>query len=133
MSIRARMLRIAIRRSFSQCLQRPSRNFSRKCPPASTSNPASQRMFPTEIKCTEVDKSNLPLVKNDSCHSICRVDSDFTALPLFKLKNRHWWYLAPKYHRITYTVKVNFGPADISFKLWHDGVKSSKDNAVKVG
>ncbi|KAH9863883.1 hypothetical protein J1614_009815 [Plenodomus biglobosus] len=110
------------------------RNFSRKCPPASATNPTPPRVFPTEIICTQVDKSQLPLVKDDSCRSICRVDSDFTSLPLtlFKLKNRHWWNFGPKYHRITYVVKVNLGPADISFELWHNGVKLSKDNAVKV-
>ncbi|KAI8933611.1 hypothetical protein NX059_009339 [Plenodomus lindquistii] len=110
------------------------RNFNRKCPQATTANPTPPRVFPTEIICSEIDKSQLPLVMNASCRSICRVDSDFTSLPLnlFKLKNRHWWNFGPKYHRISYLVKVNLGPADISFELWHNGVKLSKDNAVKV-
>jgi hypothetical protein len=29
-------------------------------------------------------------------------------------------------------VKVNLGPADVSFELWHDGVKLSKENSIKV-
>lgn len=27
---------------------------------------------------------------------------------------------------------MNLGPADISFELWHNGVKLSKDNSIKV-
>jgi hypothetical protein len=99
---------------------------------------------------TEVDKSQLPLVKNTGryisftlfnsvltpavCRSICKIESDFSSLPLtlFKLKNRHWWNSGPKYHRINYVVKVNLGPADVSFELWHNGVKLSKDNSIKV-
>ncbi|CAO2657916.1 Nn.00g071760.m01.CDS01 [Neocucurbitaria sp. VM-36] len=110
------------------------RNFNRKCPPASAENPNPPRIFPTEVICTELDKSQLPLVKNDSCRSICKVESDFSSLPLslFKLKNRHWWNSGPKYHRISYVVKVNLGPADVCFELWHNGIKLSKDNAIKV-
>jgi len=69
-----------------------------------------------------------------ACRSICKIESDFSSLPLslFKLKNRHWWNSGPKYHRINYVVKVNVGPADVSFELWHDGVKLSKDNSIKV-
>lgn len=69
-----------------------------------------------------------------ACRSICKVESDFTSLPLslFKLKNRHWWNSGPKYHRINYVVKVNLGPADVSFELWHNGIKLSKDNSIKV-
>jgi hypothetical protein len=65
---------------------------------------------------------------------MCKVDSDFSSIPLstFKLKNRHWWNKGEKYHRINYAVKVNLGPADISFELWHNGVKLSKDNTIKV-
>lgn len=29
-------------------------------------------------------------------------------------------------------IKVNLGPADLSFELWHNGVKLSKDNTIKV-
>jgi hypothetical protein len=74
------------------------------------------------------------LLTISACQSICKVESDFSALPLslFKLKNRHWWNKGTKYHRITYVVKVNLGPADLSFELWHNGVKLSKDNSIKV-
>jgi hypothetical protein len=51
---------------------------------------------------------------------------------MFKLKNRHWWNLGEKYHRVQYVVKVSLGPADISFELWHNGQKLSKDNPIKV-
>lgn len=51
---------------------------------------------------------------------------------MFKLKNRHWWNSGKKYHRINFVIKVNLGPADLSFKLWHNGVKLSKDNTIKV-
>lgn len=27
---------------------------------------------------------------------------------------------------------MNLGPADLSFELWHDGVKLSKDNSITV-
>lgn len=110
------------------------RAFNRKCPPASATLPNPYRIFPTEVICTEVDKSQLPMVINDSCRKICKVESDFSSLPLsiFKLKNRHWWNTGPKYHRINYVVKVNLGPADVSFELWHNGVKLSKDNSIKV-
>lgn len=69
-----------------------------------------------------------------ACRKLCKVDSDFSSLPLssFKLKNRHWWNSGPKYHRINYVVKVNLGPADVSFELWHNGVKLSKENSIKV-
>lgn len=69
-----------------------------------------------------------------ACRSICKIESDFSSLPLslFKLKNRHWWNSGPKYHRINYIVKVNLGAADVSFELWHNGVKLSKDNSIKV-
>lgn len=65
---------------------------------------------------------------------MCKVESDFSSIPLstFKLKNRHWWNKGQKYHRINYAVKVNLGPADIGFELWHNGVKLSKDNTIKV-
>lgn len=65
---------------------------------------------------------------------MCKVDSDFASVPLslFKLKNRHWWNSGKKYHRINFVIKVNLGPADLSFELWHNGVKLSKDNSVKV-
>jgi hypothetical protein len=68
------------------------------------------------------------------CQSICRFESDFTALPLllFKLKNRQWWKSGAKYHRIDYLVKVNIGAANISFELWHDGIKLSEDKTIKV-
>jgi hypothetical protein len=51
---------------------------------------------------------------------------------MFKLKNRHWWNTRAKYHRIEYVIKVALGPADIRFALWHNGVKLSKDNPIKV-
>lgn len=51
---------------------------------------------------------------------------------MFKLKNRHWWNNGKKYHRINFVIKVNLGPADLSFELWHNGVKLSKDNTIKV-
>ncbi|KAI4648335.1 hypothetical protein J4E93_004747 [Alternaria ventricosa] len=110
------------------------KNFQRKCPPASSKYPNPPRIYPTEVICTEVDKSELPTVKNNACRSICKIESDFSSLPLslFKLKNRHWWNSGPKYHRISYVVKVNLGPADVSFELWHNGVKLSKDNSIKV-
>ena len=126
------------------------KSFQRKCPPASSKNPNPPRIYPTEVICTEVDKSQLPIVKNNckfillsrsstiltssACRSICKIESDFSSLPLslFKLKNRHWWNSGPKYHRINYVVKVNLGPADVSFELWHNGVKLSKDNSIKV-
>ncbi|KAF1851560.1 uncharacterized protein K460DRAFT_270005 [Cucurbitaria berberidis CBS 394.84] len=110
------------------------RSFNRKCPPASTSNPDPLRIFPTDIIYSEVDRSQLPLVKDDSCRSLCKVESDFSSLPLslFKLKNRHWWNTGQKYHRINYVVKVNLGAADVVFELWHNGVKLSKDNSIKV-
>jgi hypothetical protein len=74
------------------------------------------------------------LLTISACQSICKVESDFSTLPLslFKLKNRHWWNKGTKYHRITYVVKVNVGPADLSFELWYNGVKLSKDNSIKV-
>lgn len=51
---------------------------------------------------------------------------------MFKLKNRHWWNSGKKYHRINFVIKVNLGPADLSFELWHNGEKLSKDNTIKV-
>jgi hypothetical protein len=51
---------------------------------------------------------------------------------MFKLKNRHWWNMGKKYHRINYAVKVALGAADIRFELWHNGVKLSKDNPIKI-
>ena len=51
---------------------------------------------------------------------------------MFKLKNRHWWNSGQKYHRIDFVIKVALGPADLRFELWHNGVKLSKDNPIKV-
>ncbi|KAH7130789.1 hypothetical protein B0J11DRAFT_613356 [Dendryphion nanum] len=109
-------------------------NFNRKCPPASSFAPNPPRIFPTAIICSEVDRDFLPITMNSSCRSICKVESDFSSLPLsiFKLKNRHWWNTGKKYHRINYCVKVLIGAADISFELWHEGAKISKDNSIKV-
>ncbi|UPX13350.1 uncharacterized protein EKO05_0003863 [Ascochyta rabiei] len=110
------------------------RDFSRKCPPATSTMPDPPRIFPTDIICSEADADLLPYVMNSSCRSICKVDSDFASIPLtqFKLKNRHWWNSGQKYHRINFVVKVNLGPADLSFELWYNGVKLSKDKAIKV-
>lgn len=84
--------------------------------------------------------SSCPLLPNITntqciaCQTLCQFTSDFSNLPLssFKLKNRHWWNTGPKYHRISYLVKVALGPADIRFELWHNGQKLSKDNSIKV-
>ena len=51
---------------------------------------------------------------------------------MFKLKNRHWWNIGEKYHRIEYVVKVALGPADVRFELWHNGQKLSKDTPINV-
>lgn len=51
---------------------------------------------------------------------------------MIKLKNRHWWNSGKKYHRINFAIKVNLGPADLSFELWHNGVELSKDNTIKI-
>ena len=51
---------------------------------------------------------------------------------MFKLKNRHWWNMGQKYHRINYVIKVALGAADLRFELWHNGMKLSKDNPIKV-
>jgi hypothetical protein len=110
------------------------RTFRKKCSPTTPFNPYPGRVFPTEVICSEVDRSMLPQVMNAACQWVCRIDSDFSSVPLnmFKLKNRHWWSTAPKYHRIDYVVKVNLGPADITFELWHNGIKLSRDNPIKV-
>lgn len=109
-------------------------SFNRKCQPATSYVPHPPRVFPTAIICSEVDREFLPPTMNSSCRSICKVESDFSSVPLslFKLKNRHWWNTGKKYHRINYNVKVLIGAADISFELWHEGVKVSKDNSIKV-
>ncbi|KAF1831720.1 hypothetical protein BDW02DRAFT_504623 [Decorospora gaudefroyi] len=110
------------------------KTFSRKCSPATNIRPNPPRVFPTDVVCSDVDMSMLPVVMNSACHRICNIQSNFSSLPLanFKLKNRHWWNLGEKYHRVDYTVKVNLGPADISFELWHQGFKLSKDEAITV-
>ncbi|KAF2691612.1 hypothetical protein K458DRAFT_438019 [Lentithecium fluviatile CBS 122367] len=110
------------------------RPFSRKCSPATPMLPNPPRVFPTDVVCSDADKSMLPGTFNASCRHVCKVHSDFSSIPLtnFKLKNRHWWNTGAKYHRIEFVVKVNLGPADICFELWHQGVKLSKDQAIKV-
>ena len=40
--------------------------------------------------------------------------------------------MGTKYHRIDYVIKVALGAADIRFELWHNGLKLSKDNPIKV-
>jgi hypothetical protein len=76
----------------------------------------------------------ISLLTRPACRSICKVESDLASLSLslFKLKNRHWWNSGEKYHRVEYCIKVAFGPADINFELWHEGLKLSKDNAISV-
>ncbi|KAF3033087.1 hypothetical protein E8E12_003621 [Didymella heteroderae] len=110
------------------------RDFSRKCPPATSAVPNPPRIFPTDVICSEADAELLPYTMNSTCRSICKVESDFAGVPLsmFKLKNRHWWNSGKKYHRINFVIKVNLGPADLSFELWHNRVKLSKDNTIKV-
>ncbi|KAH6642853.1 hypothetical protein C7974DRAFT_351810 [Boeremia exigua] len=110
------------------------RDFSRKCSPATSSVPNPPRIFPTDVICSEAEAELLPYTMNSTCRSICKVESDFATIPLsqFKLKNRHWWNSGKKYHRINFVIKVNLGPADLSFELWHNGVKLSKDNTIKV-
>ncbi|PSN68283.1 hypothetical protein BS50DRAFT_491615 [Corynespora cassiicola Philippines] len=97
------------------------RNFQRKCSPATAMNPDPPRVFPTEIVSCDLESVMLP-------------DSDFSSIPLqnFKLKNRHWWNMGAKYHRVNFCVKVLIGPADICFELWHQNVKLSRDHAIKV-
>ena len=65
---------------------------------------------------------------------MCKVESDFSALPLslFRLKNRHWWNKGPKYHHIIYDVKVILGLTDLFFELWYNRAKLSKDNQIRV-
>jgi len=77
---------------------------------------------------------NIALLIRPACRSVCKVESDLASLSLslFKLKNRHWWNSGEKYHRVEYCIKVAFGPADINFELWHEGLKLSKDNAISV-
>jgi len=110
------------------------KQFTRKCPPASPINPSPPRIFPTAVITSDVDKDMLPPIMNSSCQKLCEISSDFSSLPLtiFKLKNRHWWNMGEKYHRIEYVVKVSLGPADIRFELWHNCQKLSKDNPIKV-
>lgn len=48
------------------------RKFSRKCPPADAQNPNPTRVFPTDVVCTEVERSQLPIVFN-ACKSPCYV------------------------------------------------------------
>ncbi|KAJ4375512.1 hypothetical protein N0V86_007044 [Didymella sp. IMI 355093] len=110
------------------------REFSRKCPPATSAAPNPTRIFPTDVICSEAEAELLPYAMNSACRSMCKVESDFASVPLsmFKLKNRHWWNSGKKYHRINFVIKVNLGPADLSFELWHNGVKLSKDNTIKV-
>ncbi|KAJ8109602.1 hypothetical protein OPT61_g7339 [Boeremia exigua] len=110
------------------------RDFTRKCSPATSDNPDPPRVFPTDVICSEAEAELLPYTMNSSCRSMCKVESDFASIPLsqFKLKNRHWWNSGKKYHRISFVIKVNLGPADVSFELWHNGVKLSKDNVIKV-
>jgi hypothetical protein len=81
-----------------------------------------------------LSSSNVSLLTRPACRSICKVESDLASLSLslFKLKNRHWWNSGEKYHRVEYCIKVAFGPADINFELWHEGLKLSKDNAISV-
>ncbi|PVH94915.1 hypothetical protein DM02DRAFT_538481 [Periconia macrospinosa] len=95
------------------------RSFTRKCSPATPADPNPQRLYPSDIICSDVDREFLPSVQNSG---------QFSKL----LKNRHFWNLGIKYHRIEFVVKVNLGPADICFELWHKGVKLSKDEAIKV-
>jgi hypothetical protein len=110
------------------------RPFSRKCPPATRTQPDPARIFPTAVVSSDTDAELLPYVMNSACQLLCAIESSFESIPLdaFKLKNRHWWNMGSKYHRINFNIKVNLGPADLSFELWHEGVKLSKDNAIKV-
>ncbi|USP74597.1 hypothetical protein yc1106_01871 [Curvularia clavata] len=123
-----------IKKSQPVATDRPIvRHFRRKCAPATAMCPEPTRVFPDEIVCSDVD-GPLPLVMNNLCRSICKIESDFSAVPLsnFKLKNRHWWNTGKKYHRIEFVVKVIMGPASMSFELWHQGIRVNKENSIKV-
>ncbi|KAH8591554.1 hypothetical protein B0O99DRAFT_675246 [Bisporella sp. PMI_857] len=92
------------------------------------------RVFTAAIITSQLEKEYLPYTMNQNCSVLCNVQSDFSSVELtkFKLKNRHFWNLGDKYHRIDYLVKVALGPADIRFELWHNGQKMSKDQPIRV-
>ncbi|CAG8976953.1 hypothetical protein HYALB_00008864 [Hymenoscyphus albidus] len=111
------------------------KSFIRKSPPATKLDPDPHRSFLTGIVTCDLERDFLPLVMDSSCRTLCEISSDLSSLPLnsFKLKNRHWWNMGKeKYHRIEYVIKVNIGPADISFELWYNGQKISQENSISV-
>ncbi|KAG9236973.1 hypothetical protein BJ875DRAFT_190386 [Amylocarpus encephaloides] len=108
--------------------------FTRKCPRATGHDPNPHRAFGTGVITCDLEAHQLPLVMDSSCRYLCEINSDLSSLPLslFKLKNRHWWQSGSQYHRIEYVIKVNLGPADISFELWYAGRKISGNNSIVV-
>ncbi|TKA80567.1 hypothetical protein B0A49_00619 [Cryomyces minteri] len=65
---------------------------------------------------------------------LCEIESDLSSADesKFKKKNRHFWNRGAPYSRVNYQVKVLIGPADITFELWFDNQKLSKDQPIKV-
>ncbi|KAH8731915.1 hypothetical protein GQ44DRAFT_670576 [Phaeosphaeriaceae sp. PMI808] len=79
-----------------------------------------RRAFPTSVIESSVDSAILPNQMNQPDEK------------KFVEKNKNFWSLKKHYLRIEYAVRVLIGPADISFELWFDNQKLSRDQSIKV-
>ncbi|KAH7135446.1 hypothetical protein B0J11DRAFT_556260 [Dendryphion nanum] len=89
-------------------------NFIKKISPGDP-----RREFPTSVVECAAEAHRLPEQMNHD-------EKKFTE------KNRRFWSLGKHYFRVEYQVKVLIGPADITFELWFDGQKLSRDQSIKV-
>ncbi|KAF2672742.1 hypothetical protein BT63DRAFT_436614 [Microthyrium microscopicum] len=107
-----------------------TRPFKRKLKPQDIT----RRSFPTSVLVSHAEAWQLPYnIHSQNVETMCDVISDLTKVPedKFKLKNRHWWNRGKKYRRVNYDINVVVGAADLTFELWFDGQKISKDNPIQ--
>lgn len=106
-----------------------TRKFCRKIAPGDP-----RRQFSFTVVSSSVDTSYLPTFVDSNTDVLCEVEADLATAnsTKFKEKNRHFWSRGGHYLRVDYEVKVMIGPADLSFELWFDGEKLSKDQPIKV-
>lgn len=103
--------------------------FRRKIRPGDPRN-----AFNTRIVQCDHNAFWLPLRQDSSTRVLCTIKSDLSGADEAKFikKNKHFWKPGEKYYVVDYEIRVIVGAADLTFELWFDGKKLSKDNSIQV-
>ncbi|KAF2718548.1 hypothetical protein K431DRAFT_129934 [Polychaeton citri CBS 116435] len=92
------------------------------------------RVFPTKVVMSYNDLERLPAGVNEDVTPLCDIASDLTGADetRFKERNKRFWKSGERFLEIFYEIRVLIGPADLTFELWFDDHKLSKDSSIKV-